>query len=171
MLCKLEDDTALGGLDWLLFALHACNKCCQKNSSTSFLSSLSRPFWIRHLWKKSHPRGEGGQQHSKTLSRTFSSLLTWKLCPACSSAYYHHFLRNYRTTAHMKKRALTQRKPGRSSKKTEKGTWASSPFLQKAMDCLETSVARVIGEGHDSDRAAAQCSVGAPSVTDVKYCL
>lgn len=69
----------------------------------------------------------------------------------------------------MKKRALTQRRSGRSSKKTEKGAWASSPSLQAAMDCLEISVEHVIEEEYDADRAAVKSCVGAPSVADVKY--
>lgn len=71
----------------------------------------------------------------------------------------------------MKRSALTQRKPGKSSKKTEKGTQASSPSLQKATDCLGTSVEHNIGEGNDADRAAAKSCLGATPVTDVKYCL
>lgn len=71
----------------------------------------------------------------------------------------------------MKKRPLAQRRPVKSSKKTEKGTQASSPSLQKAMECLGTSVDHIIEEGHGADRAAAKSCVGAPSVTDVKYCL
>lgn len=71
----------------------------------------------------------------------------------------------------MKKRALTQRRPSMSSKKTKKGTQASSPSQQKATDCLGTSAEHVAGEGHDAHRAAAKSRAGAPSVTDVKYCL
>lgn len=71
----------------------------------------------------------------------------------------------------MKKRALTQRRPGKSSKKTKKETQASSPSLQKAMDCLGTSAEHVTVEGHDAGRAAGKSCAGAPSVTNVKYCL
>lgn len=71
----------------------------------------------------------------------------------------------------MKKGTVTWREADKSSKKTEEGTEASAPSLQKDTDCPGTSMEHVTGEGHDADGAAAKSCAEGPSVTNVKYHL
>lgn len=60
----------------------------------------------------------------------------------------------------MKKGTVTQRESDKSSEKTEKGTEASSPSLQKATDCPGTLVGHLAAEGHAAYNAAAKSCAG-----------